>query len=300
MEGFIGLASRGRNEWWRYALSAILIAVFWMGIGSFALLVLIINGGPPFAWDGMEPAAGPLSGLDPFITFYLPVAFSFVSLAVSIVLAVRLIHARPVLSLVTAGRWLDWKRLRLGFLVFLAFNLLSNAVFYAMDPGAFAFTLDAGRLLLFAPLYIILTVVQTTSEELLFRGYLLQGLGNFLRRPLFAAVLSSLVFMLVHAGNPETANGFVLAMAYYFAVGLWLCMVTLRSGSSEIAIGAHAANNLFILLVNYDTSALEIVPSAFKMTSMGASGLALSLGLFITMGAGAYLVLFKNRNPKAA
>ncbi len=51
---------------------------------------------------------------------------------------------------------------------------------------------------------------------------------------------------------------------YYFAVGGFLTFVTLRSNGLEVAIGIHAATNLFsALIVNYANSALKTEPILF-------------------------------------
>jgi membrane protease YdiL (CAAX protease family) len=306
MESFIALAKSGRNDWWRYALSLALILFMWLIVGSvpFALVVLA-NHGMPFAWQGEPAVSGPLSGLDPVLTFYVPVAFSFIALLAGIVISVKFIHGRTLHSLITPAPKINPKRIMTGFGIFLAFNIIANAVSFILEPSAFALTLEPARLLLFAPIYLLLTAIQTTTEEMLFRGYILQGLGNALKRPIFSAFLSSFLFMLVHLGNPEMSNGVYLAAAYYFCVGFWLCLVTLKDGTNELAIGGHAANNMFILLLNYKSSALEMIPSVFKMTETGASDMALSLGLFIIMGAAAYLLLFRasggsTRRPRPA
>lgn len=43
----------------------------------------------------------------------------------------------------------------------------------------------------------------------------------------------------------------------YFAVGAFLALITVRDGGLELALGAHAANNLFAaLILNHVTSSL--------------------------------------------
>ncbi|MCI0503336.1 CPBP family intramembrane metalloprotease [Candidatus Micrarchaeota archaeon] len=299
MDAFIDLAARGKGGFLRYALSLALVLFMWLAVGSVPLaLVVLINRGMPFEWQGEPAVPGPLSGIDPVLTFYVPVAFSFIALAAGLFASVRYIHGRPLLSLITPAAGINYGRVLTGFLIFLAFNVVGNVVSYLIEPSSFALSLEPWRLLVFAPIYLLLTAIQTTTEEMLFRGYLLQGLGRAVGRPAFAAFLSSILFMLVHLGNPEMSNGFLLAAAYYFCVGLWLSLVTVRDGTSELAIGAHAANNMFILIVNYKSSALELVPSVFKMTQAGPADMALSLGLFIVMSAAAYILLFSGNKKR--
>jgi membrane protease YdiL (CAAX protease family) len=299
MESFIRLVESEKNGISHHIASLIVILFMWVFVGSLPLLaVVIFNGGAPFEYEGRMAVPGPLSGFDPFLTFYIPVALSFVALAAGVMFSVRYVLGRPLASLVTTRPKADMGRIGLGFMIFFAFNVIANAVSFLLEPSSFVLSFEPGRLLLFAPIYVILTIIQTSSEELLFRGYLLQAFGRAVRNPLMAAFLSSSLFMLVHLGNPEMSNGALVASAYYFVVGYWLCLVTLKDGGLELALGAHAANNLFILLLNYETSALEMVPSVFKMTGTGFDDMALSLALFVAMSAAAYYLLFRgNTGP---
>ncbi len=293
MLSYVGLAAMGRNQWWRYVISLAFILFMWMIVGSIPLIAIVfINGGMPFPWAGEPAVPGPLSGFDPFITFYLPVAFSFVALLSAVAISVKFIHCRPLQSLISGEKRIDFRRIGTGFLVFLGFNAIAMAVSFMTEPSSVVVSFEPGRLLLFAPIYLILTAIQTTGEELFFRGYLMQGIGNAIRRPHLAAIISSFLFMLVHLNNPEVSTSLALLAAYYFASGLWLCLITLKDGSLELALGAHAANNMFIIIMNYETSALELVPSIIKQVGTGVDDIALSLALFIVMAAGAYVLLF--------
>lgn len=300
MESFIRLADYGKNGVPRHLASLALILFLWVVIGSLPLIAVVMyNGGAPFPYDGSPAVAGPLSAYDPFWTFYVPLALSFVALLAGVLISVKFIHGRPLLSAITMRERLDMGRVAKGFAVFLLFNIIASAVSYLLEPSRFVFTLDPARLLLLAPIYALFTIIQTSSEELLFRGYLLQAFGRAAKNPLAAACFSSALFMLVHMNNPEMSNGFFITSAYYFAVGYWLCLLTLRDGGLELALGAHASNNLFILVMNYDSSALEIVPSVFKMTGAGFTDMALSLALFIIMAGAAYAFLFRGSTAQA-
>lgn len=300
MESFIRLSESGKMGFPRILASLALIAFLWVFAGSLPLMAVVMyNGGAPFPYQGSPAVPGPLCGFDPFWTFYVPLAFSFVALASGVLLSVKLIHGRPLLSIITTRPNADYRRILKGFMVFMVFNVIANAAAFLLEPSRFVISLDPARLLWVAPIYAAFTIIQTSSEELLFRGYLLQAFGRAVKNPLFAACISSALFMLVHINNPEMSNGFFITSAYYFAVGYWLCLLTLRDGGLELALGAHAANNLFILVMNYDSSALEVIPSVLKMTGTGLNDMPLSLGLFIVMSAAAYWMLFRGSTLKA-
>lgn len=78
------------------------------------------------------------------------------------------------------------------------------------------------------------------NEELAFRGYILQRLARAWGLPA-AVVVSSLVFAMVHALNPNVQP---LAMLSLFAAGLLLACAYLVSRSLWLPIGLHIGWNL--------------------------------------------------------
>ncbi len=106
------------------------------------------------------------------------------------------------------------------------------------------FRAKPGQFLIFAPVALILTPIQTTAEELLFRGYLLQAMALLTRDRPGLVLASSAVFVLPHLGNTEMSVGFAPMALYYFVFGVILAIITLRSNGLEMAMGVHAAINL--------------------------------------------------------
>jgi len=74
--------------------------------------------------------------------------------------------------------------------------------------------------------------------------------------------------MLPHLANPEVSAGPVLLALFYFSFGAFLALITLKDNGLELALGAHAGNNLFTaLLVNYEGGALT-TPAIFTATEL--------------------------------
>jgi uncharacterized protein len=62
----------------------------------------------------------------------------------------------------------------------------------------------------------------------------------------------------VHFGNPEMQRGAVWIALTYFTLAVFFTTITLQDNGLELALGVHAANNLFIvLLINTQDSALQ-------------------------------------------
>jgi len=239
-ERYLDFARQGRNAWWRYALGVFTIAFFWLVLGYVPYLLLL---GAGFRDQLFE---------------YLAVNFSIFMMLAGLVLAVKLIHRRPLLSLVTPEARVDWQRVGRGALVWAVIAAVIVAIESLLFPDRYYLSFDPGRFFVFLAIVLVLTPIQTTTEELVFRGYAMQGLGFLTRRPALIAVASSLIFTAPHLLNPEVhQHGVLIMAANYFVIGMLLATITLRDGRLELAMGLHAVNNTFLALVaNYEGSAL--------------------------------------------
>ncbi|NJN87112.1 MAG: CPBP family intramembrane metalloprotease [Leptolyngbyaceae cyanobacterium SL_7_1] len=141
---------------------------------------------------------------------------------------------------------------------------------------------------------LILTPLQTSAEEFFFRAYVLQGLGLITRHPFLLILLSSLLFAVPHFGNPEMQRSALWLGLSYLAIGAFLTLITLKDNRLELALGVHAANNLFVaLFVNTKDSALP-APSLFILKDVGDPRLSFSLFL---LSAAIYYFLFFGKRP---
>lgn len=123
--------------------------------------------------------------------------------------------------------------------------------------------------------------IQTSVEELIFRGYLMQGFGLLAKNRWFPLLMTSLIFGLLHLGNPEVAKMGYITMVYYISTGLFLGILVLMDDGLELSLGFHAANNLFTaLLVTSDWTAFQTY-SILKEVSKPEVGLEIVFPVFI-------------------
>jgi membrane protease YdiL (CAAX protease family) len=236
---YLALARQGHNQWWRYLLAIALILFCWLGLGYL-----------PYLWLASRGPLGTMS-------LYTAVNLSIVMMLLGLVLAMRFIHRRPVRTLITPSPRIAWRRVLHGAAVWAAIGVAAALIEHWLYPDRYYVSFDAAAFFPFAVLALVLTPIQTTTEELLFRGYVMQALGLRMRRPLLIGAASAVIFTLPHLANPEVRHGAALLAASYFTIGFLLSMVTLREGRLELAIGLHAANNLMLALVaNYEGSVL--------------------------------------------
>jgi hypothetical protein len=238
---YLDLAREGRNDWWRYALGVFTIAFFWLVLGYVPYFLLVAG--------GVESS--------PLIDF-VAINFSIFMMLAGLAVTVRLIHRRPLRSLVTPEARVDWRRAGRAALVWAAVAAVIVVAEHLLFPGRYYLSFDPERFLPFLAAVLVLTPIQCAAEELVFRGYAIQGLGLLTRRPAVIAAASSIAFTLPHLVNPEVAqHGALVMAANYFVLGMLLTTITLRDGRLELAIGLHASNNVFLaLMANYEGSAL--------------------------------------------
>ncbi len=122
----------------------------------------------------------------------------------------------------------------------------------------------------------------------------MQAISLKTREVVMPIFVTSLVTMFVHLANPEVALGPVPVAVYYFGLGLFLSIITIKDNTLELAIGVHTANNLFVALVaNYANSSL---PSPSVFTSQQLNPM-FNLSSFVVVALSSYVFLFRTRNP---
>ncbi len=172
----------------------------------------------------------------------------FVLAFIVFLLSIKWIHKRPILSVFTGRKVFDWKRVFTSFfLIIILLTILTCVQVVYSDTFQWNFRLD--HFLVLLCLAILMIPIQTTIEELLFRGYLLQGLKNKLGSNKHAVILAGIVFGLIHYGNPEIEAIGNHVLLYYVASGVFLGCLALFDNGLELSIGYHAANNIFTALV---------------------------------------------------
>jgi hypothetical protein len=150
---------------------------------------------------------------------------------------------------------------------------------YLFYPDSFSFNFDLATFALFVPLALVFTAIQTTTEELFFRGYIVQGASMISTNRVFLALVAAVVFTLPHLLNPEvSAGGWLTVFSNYFLVpGLLWTVVSLIDGTTELAIGVHFANNIGSILLFNITGSAVTTPALFTISEYHATYGALSV-----------------------
>jgi membrane protease YdiL (CAAX protease family) len=330
---YITQAFKVLHDFWRYLIG---IAIVIFGVIAFSLphLVAITIKTLSGSVDEskLDDTAYIMGLFEPnlnLVFLLLPFAGGFVFL----LLTVKLLHKQTIRLLTTAREKVDWKRIWFAFFFWGIISMGLIFIDYSLNPEGYVYNFKLVPFLILALIAVILIPFQTSFEEYLFRGYLMQGIGvssihkyfpfvmvyailailgyvlltqanylglglkvlyfivaiglmllliyqdvvekmsqsssymklyNLLRRNSTPLIITSAVFGLLHIANPEVEKLGYIILVYYIGTGLFLGIVTLMDDGLELAIGFHAANNLFTaLLVTADWTAFQ-THSVFK------------------------------------
>lgn len=291
---FSQLARRGKIAPWRYLLSVAILLALWFGSGYLFLEIPVFiakaDGNP----DTYLDSEGVLVGIDPLVD-YAAVLLSFAVVLAGVYLVVRFIHQRPFLSLVTAGSGVNWRRIAQGFGLWLSVMAVMAIVGYLLEPSLYTFIFEPGGFLALLLLALVLVPIQTSTEELLFDGFVLQGFGLFLRNTFLLAAIMGLLFIPGHVGGTDldSLGDFLTACGYSFVVGAFFALITLKDNGLELVLGVHAANNLFVdLLFDYETNWIA-KPSLFVVSDPDPGFTVYNILGFLIMAMVLYLLAFR-------
>jgi len=239
---FIAQAFKGKNNWYHYFFGVIFSFIF-QGLG-FIPLVIVRN---LFKTDKhVSLAINP--GIDNNIFFVLIVIIPSAMGLWGLYFWITKMHKLPFLKVLTSRQKFDFQRVKYAFLIlfitiiaFLIIDIVFNSSNYVLNfkPLPFFF------LVLIS---FILLPLQTSSEEVLFRGYLMQGFGILTRSRLGALILTSTIFGFLHFANPEVKKLGDILLISYIGTGFFFGVVALMDEGIELTLGLHAANNIAVAL----------------------------------------------------
>jgi len=229
---------------------------FWYYIlGSFILILFSFIGQLPMIpflpTELPSPDANPMDlfkSIPSNLRFFL-ILLSFVAVVPGIWLVVKKLHDLPIMSILSGRKKIDLERVMFSFILW--GSIVSAFVFleYSLNPESYEINFKLKEFLILAVIAILFIPIQTSVEEIVFRGYLMQGFGHWLNSRFMALFLTSVVFGSMHLANPElTALGYEFIFLY-ITVGFVLGIMTLMDDGLELAIGFHAANNLIASLL---------------------------------------------------
>jgi membrane protease YdiL (CAAX protease family) len=276
---FIEQGIRPENQFWKYIVGSILI-IMASFVGQIPMLLGIVY--ETLVNKKRYPSSNEevMRFFEPNMTLFL-LLISFVFALIGIYFVVRYLHNQTMLSVTTSRPKIDWSRVFFSFFLWAVFTIITTLFFYWSNPENFTVNFKPVPFAILVVIGVVLMPFQTSTEEYVFRGYLMQGFANLSGNKWFPLLMTSVIFGLMHISNPEVAKMGNIIMIYYIGTGLFLGIITLMDEGMELALGFHAANNLVsALLVTSDWSAFQ-THSIFRDVSIPSASLDVLLPVFI-------------------
>lgn len=237
----------------RLLLGTAIVIAFWMAMTA---LVLFAGTYAYIVWRLPGPSTGRY--MQDFLASpigILTALTSFAGIWIGLWMAMRLVHGEPLSALIGTSRRISRGGFLKGLVAVLITSLFSEVLLYWLQPEVARGPIALSSFLLFLVPIMLLAFLQTSSEEALFRGYLLRGLASRFGSPLIWAALPGLLFTALHWSSASTLaiNACVLVSIAAFA--LLLTLLVYATGNLGAAFGAHLGNNLTgFLLISHQES----------------------------------------------
>lgn len=255
-----------RPALWRWILGTVIILAGWLVIGAILTAITVAI----FGLD-IEAIAGSDDESRAIIASYQPwqaasaILISFLPLLTLPLLMHRFLLGFSYRSLITRSPRPFTREVLLGGGVMGGLLLVTGIPDLLFNYEDYRWSFDSARFFPYLVIALTLIPIQTTAEELFYRGWIQQRLEDGRRSIWTVSIASGALFALPHLANPEVNGELLLAILSYGASGFMFAWVTMRDKSIGIAVGAHGANNILAGL--FITSADSALPSASIWTT---------------------------------
>lgn len=269
----------GHNEGWRYFLGLLFSMLLGQVLGIIPYFITLSSLRRKEGILAGELAIPGIGANWNFLLMMLPFMCSFFLLYIYI----KRVHKRPFRSVITPFRKLNYAKFLYAFGVWMFILVVFELIYYAGNPGNYMLQFNFSKFAILLLLSIPVLLIQTSYEELIFRGYGMQWLGRYMPYRIVPLLMTSFGFGLMHISNPEVAAFGPMVIIDYIVIGLTLGLVSLLSDSLEFAMGLHFANNLFAaLFLSYDSSVLQ-TDAVFRLKEVNFSPNTQLLGVCLAI-----------------
>ncbi len=232
--------ARPYSQLWRLIAGLTLAAAVAIALGRFGQEFVSVVSPGLLSTDDFELGNSPAS--------LLVLLFSFGFVIIGVMIAARVVQKRDPMGLIgplalTARQF--WQVARLLLIIAVAVLMLPP---YDMGVSLHR-NLEPRIWLYLLPMSLLAVLVQTSAEEILFRGYIQQSLAARFKSQFVWMGLPALVFALGHYLPAEAGENAVLIAVWSGVFGLVTADLTARAGTLGPAIAVHLFNNVVALLI---------------------------------------------------
>ena len=197
--------------------------------------------------------------------------YFFVLMAFALAISLQMFHNRGLPSLLgplPLAR-AQFRAVIVGLTKFYAVLLVPMLVLPMPDAMSPTMNLAPATWLMLLPLTLLGLLVQTATEELIFRGYLQSQIAARIAHPAVWIGLPALLFAVLHHNATLEPGSARMIVLWAFTFGVAAADLTARSGTLGPAIALHLANNTIAIALtapegNFDGLALFTYPFSLQ------------------------------------
>lgn len=232
---FLALSKKGKNDWWRILLFILTL----IALPAIASTILDNIEFPNFIDKESELA------LDIAIE---GVAFSIV--LIGLFFAIKIIHKRAFKTL-NGPTSFKTKEFVEGVTVW-GILIVIGSLFNQQEQWKYFIENALNTSLIYIlPITILAIGIQSYTEEIVFRGYLLQTLSLGVKNISLIILISSMLFGVLHAGDG------LAAIMGITIVSFLICYIVLKRNNLAFATGVHLINNFLFVYILADRNSIE-------------------------------------------
>lgn len=250
---FLTIARQGKNGWWRYLLG--ILIVFGVAFIIYLLTTYVV-------WISFYLSDISLQINRDTINSFLytnPTRYLFVTaltgvlLLLGLFLAMKFVHKRPFMTLISPDSTIDWFRIFKGCILWLGLYGIGFTLWYLIIPSRYSLTFNLAEWLPVAGWGLILSPIMACARVILIFAYLLQGMGLLIRRPLILAIVWG--FLL---GSLLTD----FKMPNFWIVGvvsiMFMTWIIIKDDRLELAIGMSIADVFYRFFLGFSDSPIKL------------------------------------------
>ena len=171
---YIEQIRKDTNAFWLYVVGVLILGVVLI-IGNLPFGVALTKEvGFKVAELSMADQMQVLPANTTLFLLLLPFALVFGA----ILLLTKVLHKLTLRELITSRSRVDWERIWFGFVSVVVMSAIMLLISYFADPNALQWNYKPKAFALLVVISVLMVPLQTSAEELFFRGYLMQGLGR--------------------------------------------------------------------------------------------------------------------------
>ena len=251
---FLSQVNLSRKDFLKYLLGSFLVIIFNI-LGQIPLFIYLVS---QSLLDQELSDPNEIFSLIPSNTGLFLMLLPFAISLLGLWFILKKLHQQDMRIVATSRDSIDWSRV---FFSFAIWGFLSSVIIlsgYIISPEDYEINFKLTPFLILVCIAVILIPLQTSFEEYLFRGYLMQGFAGLFRNRWAPLFMTSIIFGCLHLANPEVDKLGYNLVWWYMGTGFVLGIMTLMDEGIELALGVHASNNLFAaLLVTADWTVFQ-------------------------------------------